>query len=272
MHGMRLAGLVATLCLCLLFLFSMEARDALHHLPAEHQAERLNKSTQVSTPESLTPDRIEAKRFWWNWWVQAATAVATFLAVLAALFLDWFRARFFPPVLVLTMVEQGAPPPVKTHVGQFETVSRWYHVQVKNARRMSPARDTHLYLVAVEMPDGGGGYVIRTTGTIPLQVRHEGVQPGRVLGPVVEWDLLSVTRELQHGGQPVLDLHPGVIPSDITVRYTQAARMVLRVQAQSIETDSNVLRVEIVWDGRWSDDANRMATTHLVITPSDSLP
>jgi hypothetical protein len=34
--------------------------------------------------------------FWWNWWINAAVAVATFLAVLVALFGQAFRAKFFP--------------------------------------------------------------------------------------------------------------------------------------------------------------------------------
>ena len=144
MKGRRVSVLVGTLCLCLLFVLMMEVRDALQHVPAGHQSEQFNKSTPILSPDHHSTDQTEARRFWWNWWVQAATAVATFLAVVAALFLDWFRARFFPPVLVLTMVEKRAPPPVKSYVpipGQqtpFETVSRWYHVQVKNNRRISP--------------------------------------------------------------------------------------------------------------------------------------
>ena len=248
MHGMRLAGLFATLCLCLLFLVVMEARDAVHYVPAGHQTEQVNKSARISPPVP-TPDQINAKQFWWNWWVQAATALATLLAVLAALFLDWFRARFFPPALVLTLVEQHAPPSVRAYVqipgqlAQFETVGRWYHVQVKNGRRMSPATNTRVCLIGVEIPNGAGQYVPRTAGAIPLGVRHEAGQPGRILGPIVEWDLISVTRELHLGGQPVLRLHPVVAPTDIELIYTQAARMVLKLQAQSIEADLNVLRV-----------------------------
>jgi hypothetical protein len=55
-------------------------------------------------------------QFWWNWWVQLATALATFLAVVTALFLDWFRAKIFPPGLELQFVDVRGAPPVKfTH-------------------------------------------------------------------------------------------------------------------------------------------------------------
>lgn len=211
------------------------------------------------------------QQFWWNWAVQLAVAFATFLAVLAALFLDWFRARFFPPQLTLRLVSARGTPPVTAHVtspGQqiaFQTFSRWYHVRVENGRRMSRATETQVYLVAVGLPNAAGQIVTRTTGAIPLKIRHEGiVRLGRIIGPPVEWDLCSVFRELQPGGIPVFELQTVVAPTDITVRTQQPFRMVLTLQARSIEADSNVLDVELSWDGQWSDDTDQMAN-HLVI-------
>lgn len=212
------------------------------------------------------------EEFWWNWWVQFGTALATFMAVLAALFLDWFRAKFFPPRLVLRLVNPRGTPPVTAYVttaGQptaFQTVSRWYHLQVENSRRMSRATDTQVCLLAVGIPNAAGQIVTRTTGAIPLKIRHEGiVRPGRIIGPSVEWDLCSVFRELQPNGPAVFELQTVVAPTDITIRTDRPFRMILTLQAQSIETDSDILRVELVWDGRWSDDGDQMAN-HLVIS------
>jgi hypothetical protein len=210
-------------------------------------------------------------QFWWNWWVQLATAFATFLAVLVALFLDWFRARFFPPVLDLRLVDVRGAPPVKTFVmapGQqiaFETVSRWYHVQVTNKRRMTAATDVQVCLLAIETPNAAGQYVERNTGAIPFTVRHDAVvRPGRMIGPPVEWNFCSISREYEPQGGPILDLRTVVAPTDISTRMDKGFKTAFTLQAQSIAVDSNLLRLEVIWDGKWADDTDEMAN-HLVI-------
>ena len=205
---------------------------------------------------------------WWTWIVGALTALATFLAVLAALFLDWFRARFFPPNLILSLVDRRGAPPIRTFIGNpvtFETVSRWYHVQVINQRRMTPARDTQVYLMAVEELDAANQYIRRPTGAIPFPVRH-GVfaPPGRAIGPTVEWDLCSVARESSADGPPMFSLHTVVAPTDIVVHRTAAFSLILNLQARSIEADLNMLRLEVAWDGHWAEDTDQMSH-HLVI-------
>ena len=207
------------------------------------------------------------EEFLWNWWVPLATAVATFLAVLAALFLNWFCARFFPPVLVLELVDRRGAPPVSafgifTIEGQqrtFQSVSRWYHVRVENKRRMSRATETQVCLVAVAMPNAAGTYITQSTGAIPLKVRHEGVVQ-RIIRPPVEWDFCSVIKEVPPNGSPVFELQTVVAPSDIIVRQSAPFRMVLTLQARSIEVDSNLLRLKLVWDGQWADDTGQMAS------------
>jgi hypothetical protein len=213
----------------------------------------------------VTPD----DQFWWDWWVYFATAVATFLAVLVALFKDWFRATLFPPELNLRVVDRYGAPPVTAAIpilGQkpFETVGRWYHVELSNKRRASRATDPQVCLVAVETLNAAGQFVRRLTGSIPLKVRHQGnVRPGRTMGPSVQYDLCSVLREFPGEG-PTFHLHTVVAPTDIAVHMNQPFRVAYILEAQSIEVDSKLLRVEIAWDGKWSDDTAQMAD-HLVI-------
>jgi hypothetical protein len=213
-------------------------------------------------------------QFWWNWWVQLATALATFLAVVTALFLDWFRAKFFPPVLELRFVDVRGAPPVKTFVHvelpdqppqEYETVGHWYHVQVTNKRRMSRATDTQVYLLAVETQNAAGQYVRRPTGAIPFGVRHEVfVRPGRIIGPPVEWDFCNVAKEVPLRGGPNFILRTVVAPTDITTQMAEPFKMAFTLQARSIEKDSNLLRVEVSWNGQWADDTDQMAN-YLVI-------
>jgi hypothetical protein len=207
-----------------------------------------------------------------NWWVGFATAAATFLAVLAALFLDWFRARFFPPRLVVSLVSARGSVPATAFItvtpnqAPFQTLSRWYHLKVENNRRMSRASEVQVYLLEIGLPNAAGQIVTRSTGAIPFKVRHEGiVRPGRIIGPPVEFDLCSVFREAQQGGAPFFQLQTVVAPTDITVQHQQQFRMVLTLQARSIEVDSNIVNLDIAWNGQWSDDTDAMAN-FLVIT------
>jgi hypothetical protein len=225
----------------------------------------MRQPVQVLKP--VAPDT----QFWWNWWVYFGTALATFLAVLVALFKDWFLATFFPPELEVRLVDRRGAPPVTASItvpGQnpFETVSRWYHVEVSNKRRASRAIATQVCLVAVEEPNAADQFVRRLTGSIPLQVRHQGiVRPGRIIGSPVQYDLCSVLRDSLGGGGPIFALHTVVAPNDITVQTNQRFRIAYILQAQSIEMDSKLLRVEIAWDGKWSDDTTEMANYHLVM-------
>jgi hypothetical protein len=207
--------------------------------------------------------------FWWNWPVQLAIAVGTIGAVLAALFGERFRA---PPRLVLerrnprgitrgaSVAAPGQPP--------HQTVSRWYHVEVRNLRRTyAPARETQLYLVSVEVPNAVGAYVQQWAGAIPLKIRDRGVVlVGNTIGPRIEYDLCSVYRETVVGGPRLFQLHPVVPPPNVTVTTDQPYKARLTLQARSIETDLDPFRVEIVWDGQWADDSDQMIAHHLIIT------
>jgi hypothetical protein len=145
-----------------------------------------------------------------------------------------------------------------------ETASRWYHVEVGNKRRMSRATDTQVCLIAVDEPNAAGQFVRRSTGAIPLTVRHEGIaRPGRVVGSPVQWNLCSVARDSPQGG-PFFALHPVVAPTDIKLQTNQPFKTAYILQAQSIEVDSKPLRVEVAWNGKWSEDTAVM-TSHLVV-------
>lgn len=64
---------------------------------------------------------------------------------------------------------------------------------------------------------------------------------------------------------PLFGLALPVPIKDVPAQRTQAFKMALRLQARSIETDFNVLVLEIVWDGQWADDTEDM-TKHLVFS------
>jgi hypothetical protein len=206
------------------------------------------------------------RQFWLKWGVQLAAAVATFAAVLVALFGQAFRAKFFPPQLAVSLVDsQGERTKVKltwVENGVQKDRSedaRYYHLAVSNRRRWSPANQVQVVLLTVAEPGADGRFVTVWTGDIPLGWRHQQVLSGaRTVGPTGHVDLCSVVRTKW------LQLHPLVAPFNLEVIRRNSANLILRVQARSNEADSEILSVRVSWDGQWEDGATEMQR-HLIV-------
>ena len=207
-----------------------------------------------------------------DFWVRVAAVVATLLAVVAALFRDWFQARVFPPKLVLCQDPRGVRQrPEQSHLiidgKQHPTPSRWYHVKVKNERRLTPATDTQVVLQEIGIPNAAGTYVWQSAGDIPLGVRHENLlRPGRIVGRPLEFDLCNVYQRSGAEAEkpPLFGLCVPVPVNDVPLQRTESFRMALSLLARSVEADSEPLKLEIVWNGQWSDETEQMAN-NLVI-------
>jgi hypothetical protein len=205
-------------------------------------------------------------QFWLNWWVQAAVALATFLAVLVALFQP-FLPGWFPPKLSLRLL---SPVGEKTRsrlqwsdglqIHGRDEDSRYYHLQVSNQRRWSPAHDVQVMLLQLEQPAANGEFQTTWTGSIPLQWRHQTVYPVlRTIGASpAEADLCSVVKGKW------LELHPLVAPNILQVRFRERCSFVVVVQAQAREATSRAIRLHIAWDGQWHDGDQEMRQ-HLVV-------
>src|SRR5271157_1472539 len=136
-------------------------------------------------------------QFWWTWWVRFASAVGTFGAVLMALFGTVLRARFFAPQLRLRFVRpQGEISPVKfSDSGGLEKwgKARYYHLQVSNERRWSPAENTQVFLRRLEEPGPDGLLQVVWSGDMPMRWRHQEHFPvAQTIGPSTDCDLCMV--------------------------------------------------------------------------------
>lgn len=70
---------------------------------------------------------------------------------------------------------------------RYPTASRWYHVRVRNDRRMSKATDVQVVLLEVGIPNAAGKYIWQSAGYVPLPIRHEALRASRVVGRPLEW-------------------------------------------------------------------------------------
>lgn len=203
-------------------------------------------------------------QFWTNWIVQFAVAIGTLAAAIIALFGGWLRAHIVPPKLQLSLqnVRGVHSPCILTSPDgvQRESESRWYHAKVENLKRWSPATQTQVLLLNIEEPDAAGRYQSIWAGAMPLKWRSFGyLSGGRTVGYPVECDLCSVVRD------GWIEIHPVVVEFPMKAQRTAASKFILTLQARSVETDSNILRVEIVWDGNWAVGTDEMAR-HMVLT------
>ncbi|MFN3746351.1 MAG: hypothetical protein ACK4TL_16740 [Hyphomicrobiaceae bacterium] len=198
--------------------------------------------------------------------IQIAIAVGTVGAVIVALFGDRLRSR---PHLIVQLRDAKGYRIDRSFVrfpDEYVSPSLWFHLKVSNARRSyTTAHETQLYLLSVQVPDAAGAFVPEWSGAIPLQVRDRAaVLSGATLGPDIEFDLFSVTKNAEMNGAPFLELHPVIRPNNLKAATHGPYKSLLTFQARSIEADSEPLNVSIVWDGEWSDDPERMAR-HLVV-------
>jgi hypothetical protein len=88
--------------------------------------------------------------------------------------------------------------------------------------------------------------------------RHDPSPLPKTVGYSYEIDLCHITKD------PRQVLFSPMIPGQLPPGTTSLFRMKVTLQARSIEVESNILRVEISWDGEWSDDRAEIKR-HLVI-------
>jgi hypothetical protein len=206
-------------------------------------------------------------QFWWNWSVQALTALGTVGAVLVALFTQWIKARLLPPQLSIRLHDPlGDPSPaaIQRPDGNTHLVpSRWYHIDVDNRRRaLAPAAGVQVFLQRLEVFDAAvGQYRVSWFGEMPLRWKTQEVKPiALTIGRPDGCDLFSISKD----DPPVLELKPLTLVFALQIRWREACRLRLTLQARGVEADSNVLRIEISWNGRWSDDPTQLATVREV--------
>jgi hypothetical protein len=217
--------------------------------------------------------------FWWNWWVQAAVAAGTIGAVVVALFSEpirwWLGLR---PILQISPTQNAqegtqartvATEIVDGELKQRTTASRWYHIDVVNKRRdFATATQVRVWMIelAVFDPKVSGNWRTDWIGEMPMSWKDPYVKsPAITIGHPDVADLCSLTRG--DAGQPHrLQLSAVILKYPPTLQWIgQSCHIRVKLQARSVETSSNVLTMQIWWDGQWHDDDIAMQA-HLTVT------
>ena len=105
-----------------------------------------------------------------------------------------------------------------------------------------------VWLMRVEEPGPGGDLVGTWTGNIPLQWRNqESYPPSRTIGSAAHCDLCNVVKDKW------VEIRPLIIPNNLVPRRKEATKMVVTLQARANEGESELVRFQIAWDGKWED-------------------
>jgi hypothetical protein len=190
------------------------------------------------------------QQFWWNWWVNFGIALATLAAVLVALFGQKWQARLLPPRLKLTLGRKEGEKTQLRNQGDGALVDdvRYYYLRVSNERRWSPAEGVQVYLSRIEEPDASGDLQVVWVGDIPIRWRDQEFVPLlRTIGSAADCDLCRV------GKTSGFALMPLIVPHNLNAHRNKPFKLVASLQARSNQVDSEIMRIQISWDGLWED-------------------
>jgi hypothetical protein len=101
-------------------------------------------------------------------------------------------------------------------------------------------------------PDAAGDFKTTWFGRAALGWRHEANPQPKKIGYSAEADLCHVFKE------PLQAQLSPIIRGQFLDVFDKQFRMVITLQARGVEADSNILRVEISWNGKWADDKDEM--------------
>ena len=178
-------------------------------------------------------------------WVNGAMAVATFLAVLVALFGERLRQSWIRPKLKLELIE---PAFTKNNLVQ----AGWYYLlNASNKRLESPASNVRVMLTRVlrQSPDGSWQEQ-RFSGPIQVTWRWPDQMPQFATVGQPATATFGFLRENQRAFQLSMVFYPNNLDPEIAA--DTPTRLVFRAVSDTSESDELVL--EVAWDGAWTEE------------------
>lgn len=189
---------------------------------------------------------------------QVFAAIGTVTVAILAIWGEWFRSMLAAPKLELRL----CAPTGNLTVRQNQTRTIYYHLEVHNRRRWSPAKHVRVLLTgyAKRRPDGT---FFPEPVVAPLQLTWAFPQFHELLPTVSTTDTCDLGF-LDDGAQRfAIALY--VTPNNFRgfVAANEAIRVHVVARADNAETKKPLI-LELAWDGDWSTDMDEMKR-HLVI-------
>lgn len=194
------------------------------------------------------------------WVAELGVAASVFISI-AAIWGDRIRASLLRPSLRLVISDPLGMPETIFEGGGFAP-ARYYRVRVTNTASHPEAREVEVLLIHLDRrgPDGNPQRMFQ--GALPLQWQHQQLYPkSRTIGraTVAEADLMIACEER-------LQLTPMLTPFNFPATMRGETHIWVTVVARGLNGESQPLRIQIDWNGRWDRGSAEMAT-HLVVAP-----
>jgi len=192
----------------------------------------------------------------WNLIIQAAAAVGTLILALYAIWGNFIRSRYFGPKLKVFLLN----PTGELNPLNDGRQCRNYHLKVTNSRKGTPAHNTQVFLMKIFRSAADGTLVDRSfSGPLQLTWQFPEYHPQLLsVGP----DRLCDLGRMIHGNPFELMLY--FTPNNFTKDVEANQKIQVEVVAVAGNGESKPIRIEIAWDGHWSDDTIEM-NHHLVV-------
>lgn len=196
----------------------------------------------------------------WSLLIQGAVAVGTLMvaifAIIIAIWGDRLRSWGFGPKLSISLLN----PKGERNDLNDGRLCRNYHLLVINNRRRAPARNGQVFLTKIFRSAADGNLVDKSfSGPLQLTWQFPENHPQSLLiGPKRVCDLGRIIK-----GEP-FELMLYFTPNSFERYVATNQKIQVEVLAVSDNGESKPTRIEIVWDGIWTDDTIEMSS-HLVV-------
>jgi hypothetical protein len=173
------------------------------------------------------------------------------MAVVVAIWGERIRQRWVKPKLKISLSQ-----PTGSLNRRADGKWAWYYsINVVNKRRSSPAISVRVLLIAIEKKRPDGNW-IPIVFSAPVQVmwRWPNVTPQyTTIGPD---EISTFGFIVEDSTEFALQLY--WCPNNLIPKFPPNEPVRLSFKAASDMAESNILTVEIAWDGKWEDDDNEM--------------
>jgi len=189
-------------------------------------------------------------------WINGFYVLATLLLAAIAIWGERIRQRWLRPKLRLVLDE----PTLTFHSGS-ENKAWYYHLRVVNDKRTSPAITVRvLFQRMLKKGPDDSWQERRFTGPVQVMWRCSNDTPRfTTIGPD-EYSTFACIVE----GKKALELRLYWYPNNLTASIPPHEITRLQFRAVSDIAESNVLTIEVGWDGHWEQGSTEMAR-HLII-------
>jgi hypothetical protein len=186
----------------------------------------------------------------------AISLLALVVSVLALFWGDAIRRLFVRPKLSVSLLSGKGHKTIWNN----EIPMYFYHLRVKNSRR-TPAMNVEVLLTRLEYaPSIGADFKpvdlrnrIQLAWPYPNLPNH---QQRPTIGPEYLCDLGHLEKKINE--EPVFRLQTYIKPEDFE-SVKPREKMQLEIKAVAENAESEPLRLEIYWDGMWTEDSASLA-------------